>query len=340
MKELVFLPGGDTQWLDGPDPEVFPAAVEIQPTVAAVSTGTELSGYRKMKGKTDGNYKPGYSAAGRVLSVGPEAAAKGGFAPGQRVAVYGAPYTYHKTRIAAPWTLVHAIPDSVSDEEASFCGLAAISMHGLRRGSFTAGERVAVLGMGILGQLAEQMLRGWGCRTLAVDRHTEHLELARRLGCRNTFDTRDGDVVAAAKAFAPAGVDGVIVNTGTAGQIADQAAEMCRDRGRLILVGGDERVDISRGLLFRKELDVLVSRAGGPGRYDQQYEKLGQDIPPAWVRWTEGRNVAEFIEMVRAGRLNVKDLITHRYAWTDAAKAYTLLDSPNRYEAMGVVFRF
>lgn len=340
MKELVFLPGGNTQWLDAPDPEVFPAAVEIEPTVAAVSTGTELEGFRKMKRKPDGNYKPGYSVAGRVLSLGAEAAAKSGLAVGQRVAAYGAPYTYHKTRIAAPWTLVHAIPENISDEEASFCGLAAISMHGLRRGNFTAGERVAILGMGILGQLAEQMLRAWGCETLAVDRHSEHLDLARRLGCRHTFDTRDGDLIAAAKAFAPLGVDGVVVNTGTAGQIMDQSAEMCRDRGRLVLVGGDERVDVSRGLLFRKELDVLISRAGGPGRYDPQYEKLGQDVPPAWVRWTEGRNVNEFLAMVSLGRVNMKDLITHHYPAADAAKAYNLLDSPNRYETMGVVFQF
>ncbi|MDD4890956.1 MAG: zinc-binding alcohol dehydrogenase [Phycisphaerae bacterium] len=340
MQELVFLPGGQVEWQNGADPEVFPAAVEVETRVAAVSTGTELSGLRGMKQKTAGNYKPGYSIAGVIRGCGPEAAAKGNFSPGQRVAVYGAPYTYHKTRVAAPWTLVHPIPGNVSDEEASFCGLAAISMHGLRRGNFTAGERVAILGMGILGQLAEQMLRAWGCRTMAVDRHTEHLDLASKLGCGCVFDARNGDMVEAARAVAPAGVDGVVVNTGTAGRIIDDAADMCRDRGRLVLVGGDERVDVSRAKIFRKEIDLLISRAGGPGRYDAQYEKQGQDISPAWVRWTEGRNVAEFLEMVRLGRINVKGLITHRYPRTDAAKAYALLDSPNRYATMGVVFVF
>ena len=341
MQELVFLPGGKIEWQDAPDPEVFPAAVEIQTTAAAVSTGTELSGLHGMKTKAAGDYMPGYSIAGRVLSCGPEAAAKGGFVPGQRVAAYGAPYTYHKTKVAAPWTLVCPIPENISDEEAAFCGLAAISMHALRRGNFTAGERVAILGMGILGQLAEQMLRAWGCRTLAVDIRPEPLAIARRLGCLNTFNNRDGELADAGRKFAPNGVDGVIVYTDTAGKIMDDAADITRDRGRLVLVGGgSERVDVARAKIFRKEIDLLVSRAGGPGRYDLQYEKLGQDVPPGWVRWTEGRNVAEFIEMVRLGRLNVKDLITHRFPRAHAAQAYALLDSSDRYQAMGVVFEF
>lgn len=340
MQELVFLPGGSIEWMTGPDPEVFPAAVEIQTVAAAVSVGTEIEGLRGMKTRTSGTYKPGYSVAGVVLSCGPEAAAKGGFKPGQRVAAYGGPYTYHKTRIAAPWTLVHPIPDGVSDDEASFCGLAAISMHGVRRGHFTPGERVAVLGMGILGQLAEQMLRAWGCRTLAVDRHTEHLDLARKLGCQNVCDTRTADPVAAAMALAPGGLDGIVVNTGTAGAIMDQAADMCADRGRLVLVGGDERVDIARGKIFRKEIDLLISRAGGPGRYDLQYEKLGQDLPAGFVRWTEGRNVAEFLTMVQAGQLRIKELITHRVPRVQAKEMFELLTSPNRYETMGVVFQF
>jgi NADPH:quinone reductase len=339
MQELVFLPGGKIEWLDAPDPELFPAAVEIDTVCAAVSTGTELSGLRGMKTRTQGDYKPGYSIAGVVRSVGPEAAAKGGFVAGQRVAAYGAPYTYHKTRVAAPWTLVHAVPEGVSDEEASFCGPAAISMHAIRRGQFTPGESVAVLGMGILGQLAEQLLRAWGCRTLAIDRDAGRLELARRLGGACVVNTQTGDMVEAVRRLAPNGVDGVIVYTDAHGAIMDQAADLCRDRGRLVLVGGGERVDVSRAKVFRKELDLLVSRAGGPGRYDEQYEKQGQDLPPGFVRWTEGRNVAEFLAMVRSGQVNVRGLITHRYPAAQAADAYRVLDSPAGREALGVVFQ-
>ncbi len=99
-------------------------------------------------------------------------------------------------------------------------------------------------------------------------------------------------------------------------------------------------IRISRSKLFAKEIDLLVSRAGGPGRYDRQYERGGQDLPIGFVRWSEGRNVAEFIEMVAAGQLNVKDLITHRYPFKQADQAYRLLDSPRRYETMGIVFTF
>ncbi len=339
MKQFFITAGGGFVWSEEAEPAMFPAALDVHTRASAVSTGTEMGFLRTMKRAASGRREAGYSAAGVVRAVGPEA--KGGFAVGQRVACYGGPYTRHATRLAVPWTLAATIPDNVSFEEAAFCGLGAIALHAIRRGRFTPGERVVVIGMGILGQLAEQMLRNaFGCRTLCIDRHSENIELARRMGCRQVFDARTDDVAAGVKRFAAAGADGVIINGSLEPPTMDQAAEYSRDRGRLVLVGGGNEVRIGRGQVFTKELDLLISRAGGPGRYDEQYEKQGQDLPAGFIRWTEGRNVASFIEMIADGRVNVKGLITHRLPHEQAEQAFRLLDSDRKYTAMGVVFTY
>jgi len=338
MRQFFILAGGKFAWLDEPDPEVFPAAVEIETRASAVSVGTEMGFLRTMKSAKEGRRAAGYSAAGVVRSVGP--AAKGDFRPGQRVACYGGPYTRHATRLAVPWTLVAPMPDNVSFEEAAFCGIAAIAMHALRRGAFTGGERVGIQGMGILGQLEEQMLRAWGCRTLCIDRHDENIGLARRLGAPLVLDSRTDDVLAAVKRFAGGGLDGVIMNGALEPPGSAEAAEWTRERGRVVMVGGGAEIRFPRAPIFDKEIDLLISRAGGPGRYDEQYEKLGQDLPIGFVRWTEGRNVAQFLEMVSLGQINVKGLITHSMPFQQAEEAFRLLDSPRKYEAMGVVFTY
>lgn len=339
MKLIRFLPGGAVRLDETDDRPMFPAAVEIRTLVSAVSSGTETGGLASMKDRTDGDWIPGYSLAGEVVSLGELAAERSGLSVGQQVAAYGAPYTFHASHVAAPWTLVHAVPEGVSLEEASFCGLAAISMHAIRRGNITPGERIVMIGGGILTMLADQMLRAWGCETMLVERHDERLAMAWKMGCRHLCDSRTQDPVAAARAFAPGGADAVLLFCNANGPAMNQAAEMSRDRGRLILVGGGD-VGVAWSQIFRKELDLLVSRAGGPGRYDAQYEKQGRDIPPAWMRWTEGRNVAEYLAMAAAGQINVRDLMTHRFAADQAADAYALLTGPGRYDAMGVVFEW
>jgi NADPH2:quinone reductase len=136
-------------------------------------------------------------------------------------------------------------------------------------------------------------------------------------------------------------VDGVIVNAALQPPAMDQAAAACRERGRIVLVGGGPDIRVGRGDVFEKELDLLISRAGGPGRYDAQYERDAQDLPPAWVRWTEGRNTAQFVRMVAAGQIDMIDLITHRIPRRQAAEAYALLlDPAGKYSTMGVVFTY
>ncbi|MCG3179098.1 MAG: L-threonine 3-dehydrogenase [Phycisphaerae bacterium] len=340
MQQLLILPGSKVQWTEMPDPAVADPIVEIRTVAKGISVGTELKMISQMRRAEDGTRGFGYSGAGVVTAMGAEASAKSGLKPGCRVACYGGPYVRHATKMGVPWTLVAPIADNVSMEAASMCGMGVIAMHSVRRGGFSPGERVVIYGMGILGQLQEQILRAWGCRTLALDRHDEHLELARRMGCERALHSERDDVESAVKAFAPAGIDGAIVNTNHEPPVTDQAAAWCRQRGRLVLVGGGEHITVKREHVFAKELDLLISRAGGPGRYDDQYEKLGQDLPDAYVRWTEGRNIAEYVEMVARGQLNVDGLITHRYPWQRAAEAFEMLAGKAKYSAMGVVLTF
>ena len=277
MRQFFILAGGKFAWSEEPEPEQFPAALDVATRASAVSVGTEMGFLRTMKAAKEGRRAAGYSAAGVVRGVGP--AAKGDFTAGQRVAVYGGPYVRHATRLAVPWTLAAPLPDNVSFEEAAFCGIGAIAMHSLRRGAFTPGERVAIVGMGILGQLEEQMLRAWGCRTLCVDRHDENIELARRMGGPLVLDSRTDDVAAAVKKFAPGGVDGVIMNGNLEPPGSSQAADWTRERGRIVMVGGGAEIRFPRPPIFDKEIDLFISRAGGPGRYDDQYERGGKTCP-------------------------------------------------------------
>ncbi len=338
MRQFFITAGGVFVWSEELEPEQFPAALDVHTRASGVSVGTEMGFLRTMRAAKEGRRAAGYSAAGVVRGVGPEA--RGGFAVGQRVACYGGPYTRHATRLALPWTLAAAIPDNVSFEEAAFGGIGAIAMHSLRRGAFTFGEKVVVIGMGILGQLEDQMLRSTGCRTLCIDRHDENIELARRMGCARVCDSRRGDVAAAVAAFAPGGADGVIVNGALEPPGMDEAADYCRERGRIVMVGGGAEIRVARGAVFEKEVDLLISRAGGPGRYNDLYEQGGQDMPPGFVRWTEGRNVAEFLAMVSHGQIDMNGLITHRYPHERAEEAFRLLDSPKKYTAMGIVFTY
>ena len=338
MEQLSVLPGGRLEWREVPPPELFPAAIEIDVYASAVSVGTEMSLIRSWRDRTEGGEALGYTAAGTVRRVGE--AAGGGFVPGQRVACYGAPYTQHATDLAVPWTLVAPVPEGVSLEAAAFCGLGAIAMHAVRRGGFSPGSRVLVLGMGMLGQLQVQILRAWGCRALAADRCQQRLDLARALGCESCVNTDREDLAETALAFAPTGLDGAIINTALLPPMMDQAAAACRERGRIVMVGGGPEIRISREHVFAKELDLLISRAGGPGRYDSQYEREGKDLPIGFVRWTEGRNVAHFVRMLAEGQINVEGLITHRVPYRQAREVYEMLATEEGYSAMGVVFLY
>ena len=261
----------------------------------------------------------GYCNVGVVAEVG---SGVEGFKPGDRVVSNGP----HADVVKVPKNLCARIPDEVDDESAAFVVVASIGLQGIRLAQPTLGEAFVVTGAGLIGLLTVQLLRAQGCRVLAIDFDESKLALAREFGAQTCNPGKGEDPVAAGMAFSRGqGVDGVIITAST--QSSDpvtQAARMCRKRGRIVLVGVTG-LELNRADFYEKELSFQVSCSYGPGRYDPAYEDKGQDYPLGFVRWTEQRNFEAVLDMLASGQLNVKPLITHRFAFEDAPKAYETL---------------
>jgi len=274
----------------------------------------------------------GYCNAGVVLEVGPGVH---DLQPGDRVLSNG----NHAEVVCVPRNLCAKIPDGVSDEQASFAVLASIALQGIRLARPTFGEKFIVFGLGLLGLLAVQLLRANGCEVLAVDLNAGRLKLAERFGAKTVDVAAGGDPVATARAWtAGQGVDGALIAAAAKGDdIVHQAAESCRKRGRIVLVGV-VGLNLRRADFYEKELSFQVSCSYGPGRYDEQYEQGGHDYPPAYVRWTEQRNFEAVLAAMRAGRLCVDDIITHRRPFAEALSAYETVQ--NDGNALGVVLQY
>jgi predicted dehydrogenase/NADPH:quinone reductase-like Zn-dependent oxidoreductase len=261
----------------------------------------------------------GYCNVGRVAKVGAGGTA---FAEGDRVISNGK----HAEVVSVPFNLCAKVPDSVSDEEAAFTVLGAIALQGIRLVQPTLGETVVVTGLGLIGLVTVQLLRAHGCRVLGLDFDKEKLALARQFGAEVVDLAAGQDPVKTAELYSRGrGVDAVIVTAATkSSEPMHQAALMCRKRGRIVLVGVTG-LELSRDDFFKKELTFQVSASYGPGRYDPNYEEKGQDYPVGFVRWTEQRNFEAVLDMMADGRLDVKPLISHRFAIGEAEKAYDLV---------------
>lgn len=279
----------------------------LQPTIEAVFN------------KLDHPLPLGYCNVGRVAVVG---AGVVGFEEGERVISNGK----HAEVVSVPINLCARVPDTVSDEEAAFTVLGAIALQGIRLVQPTLGETVVVTGLGLIGLLTVQLLRAHGCRVLGLDFDKEKLDLARQFGAEVIDLAAGQDPVKVAEIYSRGrGVDAVIVTAATkSSEPMHQAALMCRKRGRIVLVGVTG-LDLSRDDFFKKELTFQVSASYGPGRYDPNYEEKGQDYPVGFVRWTEQRNFEAVLDMMADGRLDVKPLISHRFAIDEAEKAYELV---------------
>lgn len=261
----------------------------------------------------------GYCNVGTVLEAG---AGVAGFAPGDRVVSNGK----HAEVVSVPLNLCARVPDAVADEEAAFTVLGAIALQGIRLVQPTLGETVVVTGLGLIGLVAVQLLRAHGCRVLGLDFDPEKLALAKSFGAEVVNLAAGQDPVAAALAYSRGrGVDAVIITASTkSNEPVHQAALMCRKRGRIVLVGVTG-LELSRADFFEKELSFQVSCSYGPGRYDPAYEEKGNDYPVGFVRWTEQRNLEAVLDMMADGRLDVKPLISHRFALDQAEQAYALV---------------
>ena len=274
----------------------------------------------------------GYCNVGEVIGVGAGVSA---FAAGDRVVSNGK----HAEVVCVPANLCARIPDSVADEDAAFTVLAAIGLQGIRLIQPTLGERVVVIGLGLIGLLTVQLLRAQGCRVLGIDFDAEKLAFGRSFGAETVNLSANEDPIAGAQAFSHGrGVDAVLITASSkSNQPVHQAAQMCRKRGRIVLVGVTG-LELSRADFYEKELSFQVSCSYGPGRYDPNYEEKGQDYPFAFVRWTEQRNFEAVLELLADQRLDVKRLVSHRFAVDAAAQAYELVGG--KAPSLGILLRY
>jgi predicted dehydrogenase/threonine dehydrogenase-like Zn-dependent dehydrogenase len=354
MKQILQdMANGGTTIVEAPAPQCNSGALLIHTSTSLISAGTErmLVGFGKAsyfekarqqpekvkmvleKVATDGLITTieavrsklaqplplGYCNVGVVNEVG---AGVDGFRVGDRVVSNGP----HADVVKVPKNLCARIPENVNDESAAFVVVASIGLQGMRLAQPTLGEAFVVTGAGLIGLLTVQLLRAQGCRVLAIDFDDAKLALARQFGAQTCNPGAGEDPVTSAMAFSRGnGVDGVIITAST--QSSDpvtQGARMCRKRGRIVLVGVTG-LELNRADFYEKELSFQVSCSYGPGRYDPVYEERGQDYPLGFVRWTEQRNFEAVLDMMASGQLNVTPLITHRFSFEDAPKAYEVL---------------
>jgi predicted dehydrogenase len=347
---LQSLKTGEVQVAEVPAPVVRPGQLLIRTDVSLISAGTErmLMEFGKAgwiekarrqpervrqvldKARTDGLWETieavrtrldqplplGYCNVGRVIAVGEGVS---GFAVGDWVVSNG----WHAEVVAVPALLCAKVPEAVPDEAAAFTVLGAIALQGVRLIQPTLGERVAVIGLGLVG----------------LDMVPDRLALARRFGAEVVDLAAGGDALAAAEAFSHGrGVDAVLIAAATQShEPIRQAAQMCRQRGRIVLVGV-AGLELSRDEFYKKELTFQVSCAYGPGRYDPNYEEKGQDYPFGLVRWTAQRNFEAVLELLAEGRLEVAPLITHRVPIEDAERAYALLEQDR--QGLGILLTY
>lgn len=292
---------------------------KVKMVLEKVQTDGLLTTYDAVKSKLAQPLALGYCNVGIVHEVG---ANVDDFQVGDRVVSNGP----HADMVKVPKNLCAKIPDNVSDESASFAVVASIGLQGIRLAQPTLGESFVVTGAGLIGLLTIQMLRANGCRVLAIDFDQSKLDLAKQFGAEICNPGKGEDPVAVGLAFSRGvGVDGVIITAST--KVSDpviQAARMSRKRGRIILVGVTG-LELNRADFYEKELSFQVSCSYGPGRYDTEYEDKGNDYPLGFVRWTEQRNFVAVLDMMAAGTLNVEPLITQRFEFEDAPKAYDAL---------------
>ena len=273
----------------------------------------------------------GYCNVGKICELGSGVL---NFTIGDRVVSNG----NHAEVVNAPPNLCAKIPDTVSDDQASFTVLAAVALQGMRLAKPTLGESVTVIGLGLVGLMTVQLLRANGCRVLGLDFDEEKLLLAKKFGAEIVNLSKENPITAADFFSKGQGVDAVIITASTnSNEPISQATKICRKRARIILVGVTG-LNLSRDDFFKKEITFQVSASYGPGRYDPNYEDKGQDYPLGFVRWTAKRNFEAVLDMMSKKLLDVESLISHRFDLIEAEKAYEIIS--NFESSLGILLTY
>lgn len=326
--ERMLVEFGKASWID----KARQQPDKVQQVIEKARTDGLLNTFDAVRTKLDQPLALGYCNVGIVIAVGPGVS---GFQLGDRVASNGP----HAELVAVPQHLCAPIPARVSDEAAVFTVLAAIGLQGIRLSQPTLGETFVVSGLGLIGLLTAQLLAAQGCRVLGLDPDPTQCALASSLGI-TTFQLKAGSdpVVWCLQQTNGIGVDGVLITAATpSSEPVHVAAQVCRQRGRIVLVGVTG-LELRRDLFYKKELSFQVSCSYGPGRYDPAYEQQGHDYPIGFVRWTEHRNFQAVLHALAAGSLRTEPLISHRFPIEQAASAYALLNSPE--PSLGILLQY
>jgi predicted dehydrogenase/threonine dehydrogenase-like Zn-dependent dehydrogenase len=362
---------------DVPSPQLLPGCALVRIAASVVSAGTErasaefarknllqkakarpdlvrdviskvqrdgiLSAIQTVRSRLDLPQSPGYSSAGEVVALGEGVT---DLRPGDRVACAGAGIAVHAEIACVPRLLMARIPAEsktaleVPSDEAAFATLGAVALHGVRTADVRLGDTVAVIGLGLLGQLTLQLLKAAGCRVLGMDIDSSRADLAQRLGADAATSSTSHFRDLCFEMSRGAGIDAVLITAETSSSDpVNLAGEIARDRAVVTAVG-TVGMDIERKTYYEKELDFRISRSYGPGRYDVAYEQKGRDYPIGYVRWTETRNMEAFLLLLAEGKINVNALITHRFAIDRAQSAYDLITGRSREPFLGVVIRY
>ncbi|QQS44834.1 MAG: bi-domain-containing oxidoreductase [Acidobacteriota bacterium] len=290
-----------------------------------------------VRARLDAPLALGYSCAGIVREVG---AGADEFCVGDRVACAGMNYASHAETVFIPKNLAVRMPDGISFDEAAFVTLGAIALQGVRTAEAALGHNVAVIGQGLLGLLTVQLLKAAGCRVIAIDLEAAKCDLARTLGAEAAVQRSD-DVEEAVAVFTGGhGVDSVIITAAAdTNDPIELAGAIARDRAIVSMVGA-VGMDVPRKIYYEKELQLRLSRSYGPGRYDPTYEEGGIDYPIGYVRWTERRNMQEFLRLVAEGAVRLEPLISHRFPITEAAGAYDIITGKRRENYLGILLQY
>ncbi len=370
MKQLLQnIKNGDTVVIDVPIPQVQPGMALIRTQASLVSAGTErmlvefsekslvgkalsrpdlvrqvvdkarreglLTTMESAFNRLDQPMPLGYSSSGVIEFVGE---GMQGFKVGDRVACAGGGYAVHAEYAIVPRNLLAILPATVDYESGAFTTLGAIALHGFRLAEPQLGETVGVIGLGLLGLLAVGIAHAAGCEVFGVDLDETRVKLANELGA---VAVSHPQAVEAAQGFTHGlGLDRVLICADTtSSDPVERAGELARDRGRVVAIGA-VGLTIPRKIYYQKELSFINSRSYGPGRYNQSYEEGGLDYPIGYVRWTEGRNLQGYVDLLATGKVQVKPLITHRFPIEDAPKAYDLITGKTSQPFLGVLLSY
>ncbi len=360
---------GTLSLVDAPAPRVSAGGVIVRNSYSLISTGTETmkvregsmsllgkakarpdqvdqviqsvrqvglkATYQKVMSRLDKLTPLGYSSAGFVTEVG---GGTPGVTAGDRVACGGAEYANHAEYVFVPRNLFARVPEDVSLEHAAFATVGAIAMQGVRQADVRVGDNVAVIGLGLVGQLLTQILLASGCRVIGTDLSASRCAVAKERGAWATNDQADF-LASVGRISRDRGVDRVILAAGNLpSSMFSLAGEICRDRGTLVAVGMN-KLELPWKIYYEKEIDVRYSRSYGPGRYDRQYEDQGVDYPIGYVRWTENRNMEAFLDLLASRKIELDPLITEVYPLSDAEEVYReMVERPADY--LAVLFEY